>query len=1046
MTMRTICLLILIPLWCFAAAPYVPRIADPVLEPWHWQEVEELGGLGVLCVDEAQDGTLWFGCIGGLVRYDGLTVEQVPFDEELLSGIVLNPNRKSWGKSVLCLRDGSLLALVDSGLARWADGEWEVILPNVGLSAFEARLEQAEDGTVWLLVSDTLWHFSEDLSGQHIVLRAKDDQRLTSFCRDEQGDAWVVRNIPLISSDLIHIPLQNGQPVEEPLWSSSRIGVKKPGRESGLCAGPDGKIWYVDNVAQNGVWAFDRRTGTWGKSKHPDSAKGYFSLMKDRAGTLWAGGPGLLFAIRRSGDGYYSSSQLGLPSIPVTIHETTAGKWWVIGRGGHVYSMDPSNRQWLTYIGLHFECETADGTQWFMDGTRHAVSHDPSTGKWLLYGTVDGLIDWPRSLVASSHGLVWAAGSHSGRAAIGVFDGNGWTRRKHPEFALFTGAGVLEARDGTLWFGAMGDQLSASAEAGGALQYEVSPRGKARLLKHHAPPELPYPISWFAQTRDEIIWLGSPVIYHYDVVSATAQADPELPSVYTQDLVVDGDDHLWVAKGLYGVFRKEADGWRNFSKEDGLVGQLVVDLLPLQDGTLLAASEKGISRFDGENWAGQVLNAGFGMSSRSGNMRQSADGAVWFNFTNKDLRSPQVSINVESKERFRTVRYVADLLAPDTSIENHLEQVESAGNIHMSWSGRDPWGNTPAELLQYSWRIDQRGWSPFSYETGRTFLRLDSGRHTLEVRARDRDFNVDSTPAKSWFVVALPTWRQAWFIGMILVMAATTAAFVRLLIYFHDKRSKDRAQHLIELDQMKTGFFTNISHELRTPLTLISRPLERLLESEANEEKREMLTMALRNANRVWSLASQLLDFRKLEQGKMQIDVMEGDIAQCIRDVIDNLRAAGLAKQIECRMEGADECFGWFDADKLKKIVQNLVNNAIKYTPADGEVRVVLNKLMDENGDEMLLLKVEDTGPGIESAHLTRIFDRFYRIPEKSIVDGSGIGLNLAKELVGLLGGTIRAESPIHPNRTNSGTRFTVCLPMGRDRFPGVLPTGGGSV
>ena len=372
--------------------------------------------------------------------------------------------------------------------------------------------------------------------------------------------------------------------------------------------------------------------------------------------------------------------------------------------------------------------------------------------------------------------------------------------------------------------------------------------------------------------------------------------------------------------------------------------------------------------------------------------------------------------------------------------------MDSDGNLHVSWSGRDPWANTPADKLQFSWRIDEGEWSPFSYETGRTLLNLDSGRHALEVRARDRDFNIDSTPARSGFSVALPIWRRAWFISMLLMMALAVAAFSWILIYSHEKRLKDRAQHLMEMDQMKTGFFTNISHELRTPLTLISRPLERLLESEASEEKREMLTMALRNANRVWNLATQLLDFRRLEQGKMRIVAADGDIAECVREVIDNMRPSALSKKIECSMECAAPCNGWFDEDKLKKIVENLVNNAIKFTSAGGEVRVVLNKSMDEDGREMLFLVVEDTGPGIEPVHLQHIFDRFYQIPEISIVDGSGIGLNLTKELVELLGGTIRAESPIHPNRVNPGTRFTVGLPIDRHELSGVLPAEGDSV
>lgn len=1023
-------LCLFVPLWCLAAEPYVPKVADPVLEPWRWQEVEELAGLGVRCVDEAADGSVWFGCVGGLVRYDGRQVEHVPFGEELVSSIQRNPNRKPWAAGVLCLQDGSLLAVVDSGLAHWKNGEWKVVLRDVGAPSFQTRLKQTADGTIWLLVEDALWMISGDLSKQDVLLPAKDGRRLTSFCFDESGDVWIVIGSLKGYADLIHIPLLDGRPQGEQVWGSYAVKVERAGRESRICAGDDGKIWYVDNNAVNGIRSFDPATKTWDEKERPDSGWGYFSLMKDRNGTLWAGGPGLLYAIRGDEERYYSPAQLGLASIPLMIHETTDGKWWVIGRGGYVYAMDPSEQQWVTYVGLHFECETKDGKQWFIDSGRKVVSHNPSTGEWLRYAVSEGVVDWPRSLYASSHGVLWVVGSHGGRAALTVFDGEHWERHEHPEFAGFIERGVLEAADGTVWFGAMGDRSGKPDHStGGALQYEVAADGKVRLLKHHPSNVFPYAISRIAQTHDGTLWLAAPTMHRYDPHSGAVEVEPDLPAVYTHDMVVDRSDRLWVAKGLFGLHCRENSTWRVYGVEDGLAGKLVVNLLPLRDGTLLAAADTGISRFDGQRWMGDVFNADFAMSGRSGNMQESADGSIWFNFTNKDTRSPQIAMNIEVGERFRTVRYSADSLAPDTFIGPHLDEVDSAGNIHLSWSGRDVWANTPKDRLQFSWRVNGGAWSPFSYDTSKTLLNLDSGRHSLEVRARDRDFNVDASPARSSFTVALPIWRRAWFVSMVLLIAGGAAVFIWTLIFFHEKRLKERAQHLMELDQMKTGFFTNISHELRTPLTLIARPLERLLEKERDESKREMLDMALRNSNRVWNLASQLLDFRRLEQGKMRVAVTEGDIAQCIREVIETLRPTAEAKQIECRVALPSDCPGCFDADKLKKIVQNLVNNAIKYTPVGGVVEVALAAGGD--GHEMRLT-VADTGPGIGQEHLKRIFDRFYRIPEKSIVDGSGIGLNLAKELVELLGGTIRAESPVDPGKEHPGTRFTVCLPFRR--------------
>lgn len=1027
------CLSLSLPVLCVAVKPYTPVIADPVLEPWRWREMEDLSDLGVLSMDEAADGSLWFGCIGGLVRYDGIGIEHVPFDEGLLSRIAHDRNRKPWGWSVLCLRYGGVLAVVDAGLVRWGDNGWDVIIRDLGSAQFETRMEQASDGTVWLLTSDGLWHFSEDLSEMDCVLRARGDQILTSFCRDPRGDVWVVMNASGESSSLIHIPLEDGRPREEQDWRSYPIDVDVPGRESSVCSGADGKIWLVDNNLKNPVRSLDPQNGQWETMQHPNSPVGYYSLKKDREGRLWGGGAGFLHLIQEAGGGFYSASGLGLPSSPLTLYETAEGSWWVIGRSGHVYTLDMGSNQWLTYVKLHFECDSPDGKQWFIGGNRRIRVHDPDAGTWAEYQLRDGTIDHPRSLHVSSRGLVWAVGSHEGRAAFCIFNGAGWIRHELPGFALMiNGGGTFEAADGTLWFGAAGGQMNTTA-FGGALQYEVTPEGDMRLLKHHASPKLQNIVTRFAQTPDGTLWLGSARIHRYDVESGAKQIVSELPNVFTYDLVADHNHALWAAKGLFGVYRKDDSGWRNYSDDEGLAGKFVVDLLPLRDGTLLAATDRGVSRFDGVSWAGRFLPDDFGMASRGGNMRQSQDGTVWLNFTRQDTRSPRVAMNIGGSGQFCTVRYKPDSTAPETFIGEHLEQVDAAGNIHVFWSGKDPWLNTPTDELYYSWRLNGGEWSPFSSKTERTFLALDSGRHTLEVRARDRDFNMDPTPALSRFTVVPPVWRQGWFIGMVLVIVLGTATFVWMLVYFHEKRLKDRARHLQEIDQIKTGFFTNISHELNTPLTSILIPLERIVKNENDAEKKKMLELVQRNAKRVAILVGQLIDFRKLEQGKVTVEVVEGDIVAHVRNTLELLQPIAQSRHVVCRMEGLPECRGWFDPEKLEKITRNLAGNAIKYTPVNGEVRIELGEEPGATGQRILVLTVEDTGMGIAPEHLKHVFERFYRVPEKSIVDGSGIGLNLTKDLVELQGGEILAESPIHPREEAPGSRFRVRLSMDRD-------------
>ncbi|WP_168433683.1 sensor histidine kinase [Pontiella sulfatireligans] len=363
-----------------------------------------------------------------------------------------------------------------------------------------------------------------------------------------------------------------------------------------------------------------------------------------------------------------------------------------------------------------------------------------------------------------------------------------------------------------------------------------------------------------------------------------------------------------------------------------------------------------------------------------------------------------------------------------------LERVAQPGNSQMAWAGRDSWDNTPEELLEYSWRLDHGDWSRYSLETDRMFPDLPHGRHVLEVRARDRDYNVDPTPAVAGFSVVPSVWLQAWFVTMVISFLILVAMLIWIIIRIRERhlieQQVEREKHLVEMDRIKTGFFTNISHELNTPLALIKGPLESMLEAGPDEDGEQLLSLAMRNVDRVANLVSQLLDFRKLEQGQMRIEAEEGNISRPVRECVDLLQPLAKRHKVSCHLEMVEPCMGWFDADKLKKIVQNLIVNAIKYSPSDGEVRVLLDAVPGQGGGRTLSLIVEDTGRGIAPKHLHHIFDRFYRVPEKTIVDGSGIGLNLTKELVDLWGGEIRAESPIHQDVKRPGTRFLVHLPV----------------
>ena len=174
--------------------------------------------------------------------------------------------------------------------------------------------------------------------------------------------------------------------------------------------------------------------------------------------------------------------------------------------------------------------------------------------------------------------------------------------------------------------------------------------------------------------------------------------------------------------------------------------------------------------------------------------------------------------------------------------------------------------------------MDQEPWSPFTADTTQTWYNLPAGSHTIEVRARDRDRNIDPTPAQAIFTVLLPTWRQPWFLLLIASLLLAITVLVVRLIKTHDahitqqiKFEKEKALQQLAIDESRLAFFTNISHELRTPLTLIAGPLETLLGKLKDIDLKEQAQLIKRNADRLLQLVNQLLDIRKLQAGKLQL-------------------------------------------------------------------------------------------------------------------------------------------------------------------------------
>lgn len=232
------------------------------------------------------------------------------------------------------------------------------------------------------------------------------------------------------------------------------------------------------------------------------------------------------------------------------------------------------------------------------------------------------------------------------------------------------------------------------------------------------------------------------------------------------------------------------------------------------------------------------------------------------------------------------------------------------------------------------------------------------------------------------------------------------------------------SQQLEKATQAKLSFFTSVSHDFRTPLTLIIDPINQLLDDNSlNERQRYFLELIQRNATILRTLINQILDFRKFEEGKLELQLTRFDLAQAMAQWAETFRPLSFRKHIHFKTEidTSTPCPITADAKKLERIVYNLLSNAFKYTPENGSVRIALQPA----GKQVTFL-VEDTGIGIDEAEQGLIFESFYQT--ENWHEGSGIGLALVKAFVDMHHGSISVNS-----RKGKGSTFTVTLPVGAD-------------
>lgn len=367
---------------------------------------------------------------------------------------------------------------------------------------------------------------------------------------------------------------------------------------------------------------------------------------------------------------------------------------------------------------------------------------------------------------------------------------------------------------------------------------------------------------------------------------------------------------------------------------------------------------------------------------------------------------------------------LTDILAKTTDIYLGYQQ----NNITVEFATFN-YNDDRNRLFEYHLDGFDKVWTQTT-STAIAYTNLPSGDYTLRIRPLD---NIKEEISLNIHVSA-PFYATVWaYLFYFLCLAGLMFAFIRFKTrqaalkssLEFERKEKERIE---ELNQIKLRFFTNISHEFRTPLTLILGQIEVLMQMDLGTTIYNRILRIYKNAWHMRNLISELLDFRKQEQGYLKLKVEEQNLVAFTRQIYMCFYEYAQKKEITYRFDYVEETISvWFDSKQLQKVIFNLLSNAFKYTPNKGSITVEVRKVASQ-----AVVAVCDTGVGIPVEHISKIFERFYQTDSafSSFTLGTGIGLALAKGIMNMHHGKIDVESSV-----GKGSKFTLSLPLGNRHF-----------
>ncbi|PWK21600.1 hybrid sensor histidine kinase/response regulator transcription factor [Maribacter polysiphoniae] len=521
-------------------------------------------------------------------------------------------------------------------------------------------------------------------------------------------------------------------------------------------------------------------------------------------------------------------------------------------------------------------------------------------------------------------------------------------------------------------------------------------------------------------------------------------------------LSTDSMNRLWVGTSfglnLLEEFKDNGEAvFKRFTVKEGLPNNTIHGIVPDIDNNLWISTNFGLSKFilDESKFINFIKNDGL-------QNNEFADGAFYKSLASDFIFMGGIKgFNFFLPWKIKESTYVPDILIDDISGQNkeipyYQSLVVSSESNSIPSIVLDHDQNyfdvelavltyINSEKCQYAYQLSgfDREWVNIGNRRNISFTNVPPKNYSLWLKWTNSD-GIWSDPIQAIDIEIKPIfWRSDLAILLYVILSVLFLVFI--WSYFN-KRNKLRQNILFqkreeEIHQKRITFFTNIAHEFQTPLTLIIGPVQKLSESfEISTKNQRFIKMIQSNSSRLLFLTQQLLEFRKAEEDYLDVTVKRFDLVDVLEQIAELFDEWALKKKIDFVVTIPSEIIGWFDKDKIEKIVFNLLSNAFKYTPEKGKIQLIFTIEGATNNSKELKIKVMNSGKGIPKNKLDSLFNRF---SSTDIMKSSehelfrtGIGLAYIYRLVQVMRGTIQVFS-----KENRQTTFTVSLPCSREMF-----------